>query len=264
MSDVLTQTLENGVLTLTMNRPDVRNALNEEMGRKLTAALDAATENPEVRVVVLTGAGQAFCSGGDVKSMAANPARGGSTPEARVLGLRRRADASRLLHEMPKPTIAVIRGAAAGAGLALALACDFRLALPDAKMTTAFGKVGLAGDYGMSYFLPRLVGGAKARELLMLAPLLTGKDALALNLVTRVFEAAEFDAKVAEFVGALAAGPTVTYGYMKDNLNDSLNANLTASIEGEAQRQVRCMATADHAEASKAFVEKRAPVFKGQ
>ena len=263
MSDVLTQELKNGVLTLTMNRPESRNALNEEMGRKLTAALDAAVENPEVRVVVLTGSGQAFCSGGDVKSMAANPGRG-STPEGRVMGLRRRADASRLLHEMPKPTIAVIRGAAAGAGLALALSCDFRLALPDAKMTTALCKVGLAGDYGMSYFLPRLVGGAKARELLMLAPLLTGKDALALNLVTRVFEAPDFEAKVAEFIEQLAKGPTITYGYMKDNLNDSLNANLTASIEGEAQRQVRCMATADHAEASKAFVEKRAPVFTGQ
>ena len=141
MSDVLIQQLVNGVLTLTMNRPEVRNALNEEMGGKLTAALQAAVENPEVRVVVLTGAGQAFCSGGDVKSMAANSGRG-STPDGRVLSLRRRAEASRLLHEMPKPTIAVIRGAAAGAGLALALACDFRLALPEAKMTTAFGKVG--------------------------------------------------------------------------------------------------------------------------
>ena len=263
MSDVLTQELKNGVLTLTMNRPEARNALTDAMGRELTDALQDAVENPEVRVVVLTGAGQAFCAGGDVKSMAANPGRG-SSADARVQALRRRADASRLLHEMPKPTIAVIRGAAAGAGLAMALACDFRLALPDAKMTTAFGKVGLAGDYGMSYFLPRLVGGAKARELLMLSPLLTGKDALALNLVTRVYEAAEFEAKVAEFVQALASGPTTTYGYMKDNLNDTLNPNLTASIEGEAQRQVRCMATADHAEASKAFVEKRAPVFTGQ
>ena len=263
MSDVLTQELKNGVLTLTMNRPEARNALTDAMGRELTDALQDAVENPEVRVVVLTGAGQAFCAGGDVKSMAANPGRG-SSADARVLALRRRADASRLLHEMPKPTVAVIRGAAAGAGLAMALACDFRLALPDAKMTTAFGKVGLAGDYGMSYFLPRLVGGAKARELLMLSPLLTGKEALAVNLVTRVFEAPEFEAKVDEFVQALASGPTTTYGYMKDNLNDTLNPNLTASIEGEAQRQVRCMATADHAEASKAFVEKRAPVFTGQ
>lgn len=263
MSEVLTQQLTNGVLTLTMNRPEVRNALNDEMGQQLTESLQAAADNPEVRVVVLTGAGQAFCSGGDVKSMAANPGRG-ATPDGRVRSLRRRADASRLLHEMNKPTVAVIRGAAAGAGLALALACDFRLALPEAKMTTAFGKVGLAGDYGMSYFLPRLVGGAKARELLMLSPLLTGQDALALNLVTRVFAAAEFEAKAAEFVNALAGGPTITYGYMKDNLNDAMNGSLLASIEGEAQRQVRCMSTADHAEASKAFVEKRAPVFKGE
>ena len=262
MSDVLTQTLENGVLTLTMNRPEVRNALNDEMGRKLTDALQEAVENPDVRVVVLTGAGAAFCLGGDVKSMAANPGRG-STPHGRVLSLRRRADASRLLHEMPKPTIAVIRGAAAGAGLALALACDFRLALPQARMTTAFAKVGLAGDYGMSYFLPRLVGGAKARELLMLSPLLTGAQAAELNLVTRVFEEAEFEAKVAEFVKTLANGPTITYGYMKDNLNDSLGANFMSSIDGEAQRQVRCMATQDHAEASKAFVEKRTPAFTG-
>jgi 2-(1,2-epoxy-1,2-dihydrophenyl)acetyl-CoA isomerase len=262
MSDVLTQKLENGVLTLTMNRPEVRNALNEEMGSLLTSSLQDAADNPDVRVVVLTGAGQAFCSGGDVKSMAANPGRG-STPDGRVRGLRRRADASRLLHEMNKPTVAVIRGAAAGAGLALALACDFRLALPQAKMTTAFAKVGLAGDYGMSYFLPRLVGGAKARELLMLSPLLTGQDALALNLVTRVFEEAEFEAKVGEFVQTLANGPTITFGYIKDNLNDAMNGSLLASIDGEAQRQVRCMATADHAEASKAFVEKRAPAFKG-
>jgi 2-(1,2-epoxy-1,2-dihydrophenyl)acetyl-CoA isomerase len=115
----------------------------------------------------------------------------------------------------------------------------------------------------MSYFLPRLVGGAKARELLMLSPLLTGQDALALNLVTRVFEEAEFEAKVGEFVQTLANGPTITFGYIKDNLNDAMNGSLLASIDGEAQRQVRCMATADHAEASKAFVEKRAPAFKG-
>lgn len=262
MSDVLMQKRENGVLTLTMNRPEARNALNDEMGRELIEATQAAADDPEVRVVVLTGAGNAFCAGGDVKSMAANPSRNQSADQ-RVHGLIRRADAARLLHEMPKPTIAVLRGAAAGAGLALALSCDFRLALPQAKLTTAFAKVGLAGDYGMSYFLPRLAGEAKARELLMFSPLLTAEEALGLGLITRVFDEPDFDAGVAEFVSTLASGPTTSYAYIKDNLNNALNATLAASLNGEAQRQVRCMATADHAEASKAFVEKRAPVFKG-
>ena len=258
----LLETLRDGVLTLTMNRPQARNALSLEMASAMTDALRRAYSDPAVRAVVLTGAGGAFCAGGDVKSMAAGRDRDVGYEE-RVARLRDRAEASRLLHEMPKPTIAVIPGAAAGAGLALAMACDFRVASASAKLTVAFAKVGLAGDYGASYFLTQIVGPSKARELVMFSPLLTADDALRIGLVHRVYADGEFEKGAAEFVGALAAGPSIAYGYIKQNINIAAGSDLRTSIDSEAAHQVRCMATADHAEAAKSFVEKRPARFVG-
>lgn len=262
MEKHLLEDLHDGVLTLTMNRPDARNALTLEMSTLLTDALRRAGVDPAVRAVVLTGAGGAFCAGGDVKAMAAGRDRDVGF-EQRVARLRERAEASRLLHEMAKPTVALIPGAAAGAGLALALACDFRLAAAGARLTVAFAKVGLSGDYGASYFLTQVVGAAKARELLMLSPLLTADDALRIGLLHRVYPAERLEAESAAFVAALAGGPTVALGYIKHNVNLAAHSDLRSSIDAEALHQIRCMGTADHAEAARSFVEKRAPRFVG-
>lgn len=262
MENHLLEDLRDGVLTLTMNRPEARNALSLEMSDQLSGALRRAALNRDVRAVVLTGAGGAFCAGGDVKSMASGRGKD-ATFEERVQSLRERAEAARLLAEMPKPTIAVLPGAAAGAGLALAMACDFRLAVSSAKLTVAFAKVGLAADYGATFFLTQIVGASKARELMMLCPLLTADEALGLGLVNRVFSPEEFEAKTAEFVRVLATGPSVSYGAVKQNINLAAVSDLRTSIDNEATLQVRCMISTDHAEAAKAFVEKRPPKFVG-
>src|SRR5262245_13751935 len=171
--------MRGGLLVLTMNRPESRNAMDAALCSALADQLAGAAEDRGVRAVILTGAGGAFSVGGDVKAM--NKSTGRDMPEAaRVAALRARMEASRLLHEMPKPTVAAIDGPAAGAGLSLALACDFRICSRTAKLTTAFARVGLSGDYGGTYFLPRLVGPAKARELYLLSPILSGEQAKAI------------------------------------------------------------------------------------
>ena len=277
MTDHLIETFADGVATLTMNRPEARNALSGEMGAGLTEALQRLTYDRNVRVVVLTGAGGAFCAGGDVKGFAADTSRGASSStssggapssgpsyEQRVAGLRRGMEMVKWLHEMPKPTLAVIPGAAAGAGLSLALACDLRIAADGAKLTTAFSKVGLAGDYGGSYFLSHLVGTAKARELYFSADVITGAEALKLGIVNRIASANELPEAGATWARELASLPTIAVGYMKRNLNVALHATLSEVLDLEATHMVRTMMTADHAAAAKAFVEKRAPEFAGR
>ena len=254
--------LDAGVLTLTMNRPDRRNALTADMGMAMLDALHFGAAQPEVRAIVLTGAGGAFCAGGDVKNMAAQQRP--PTLEERAQSLVARAEASRLLTTIPKPTIAILPGAAAGAGMALALACDFRLAAAGAKLTTAFGKVGLSGDYGMSWLLTHMVGPARARELLMFSPILSAQEAVDLGLLTRVWADDRLADEAGGFVRQLAQGPSVALGLMKRNVNVAVTSDFAASIESEASHQARAMSTEDHREASKAFVEKRPPNFKGQ
>ncbi len=263
MQSHLIETQQGGVLTLTMNRPEARNALSLEMSAQLVDALRRAQQDAEVRCVVLTGAGGAFCAGGDVKGMASgqHPKR---SVEATAEHLIERAEASRLLHELPKPTIAVIPGAAAGAGLALALACDFRVASANGRLTMAFAKVGLAGDYGASYFLTQIVGASRARELLMLCPVLSAVEALAVGLVHRVFAADSFAADAAAFVSTLAQGPSVALGHIKQNINLASHCGLRESIESEALRQALCLGTEDHAAAAQAFVQKKTVAFVGR
>ena len=273
MTDQLIETFEDGVATLTMNRPAARNALSGEMGEALTEALHRLTYDRKVRAVVLTGAGGAFCAGGDVKGFAADTSRGaagggggnsGPSIEARVAGLRRGMEMVKWLHEMPKPTLAVIPGPAAGAGLSLALACDLRIADESAKLTTAFSKVGLAGDYGGSYFLTNLVGAAKVRELYFTADVITGAEAAQLGIVNQAVPAAELPAAAAKWAKKLAGLPTVAIGYMKRNLNVAQHATLSEVLDMEAMHMVRTMMTDDHAQAAKAFVDKRAPEFQGR
>lgn len=267
MSQDLLETFENGVCTLTMNRPDARNAMSESMMEGLHEAIPRVAADKSVRVVVLTGAGNAFCAGGDVKGFATAAgidSEGGPTLEDRVQSLRTSMELSRQLHEMPKPTLAVIPGAAAGGGLSLALACDLRFALDTAKITTAFSKVGGSGDYGGSYFLPYLVGAAKARELYFSADIITGQEAYNIGMVTKVASAETFEQEVKDYALHLAQLPTVAIGYMKKNLNASQQGSLSDVFDLEAMHMMRCFMTEDHREASQAFIEKRAPVFKGK
>ena len=262
-SRLVIEQLDDGLLTIVMNRPDRRNALNAELCGLLVEALQRAARASEVRAVLLKGAGGTFCVGGDVKAMAQAEAPGLGVDE-RIRQLRERMEASRLLHDMPKPTIAAIAGAAAGAGLALALACDLRVAGESAKLTTAFGKVGLSGDFGGTYFMTRLLGSARARELYLTSPILGARQALEQGLVTRVVADDQVDAAGAELARALASGPTVTFGHIKHNLNLAEHATLGECLDNEAWRHIACMTTADHREAATAFVEKRAPRFIGE
>jgi len=263
MEPVLLESVEDGVLTLTLNRPDRLNALSWEMCDRLQRALQQAAEDPAVGAVVLTGAGRAFCAGGDVKAMA-EAKTGLDAYEARVADLRRRMEAARLLHEIPKPTIASVRGPAAGAGLSLALACDLRIAGEEARLTTAFAKVGLSGDFGGHYFLTRIVGTAKARELYLTSPMVGAREALALGLVHRVVADDALEAETRALARSLAAGPRIALGYMKQNLNLAEGASLAMVMDAEAMRHTRCSTTDDHREAAAAFVDKRKPVFTGR
>ena len=267
MTDQLIETFDGGVATFTMNRPEARNAMSGEMMGALRAAVERAASDTSVRCVVLTGAGGAFCAGGDVKGQAQAAAARSSGErvgiEGRVHGLRAGMELSRLLHEMPKPTLAAIPGAAAGAGLSLALACDLRVALDTAKITTAFSKVGASGDYGGSYFLPRLVGAAKARELYFTADVISGQQASDLGLVNYAYPADSYETEARALAERLAALPTIAVGYMKRNLNAADEASLSQVLDLEAEHMVRTMMTEDHGRAAAAFVEKRPPVFEG-
>jgi 2-(1,2-epoxy-1,2-dihydrophenyl)acetyl-CoA isomerase len=264
-SDLLA-TQEGGVLTLTLNRPEARNAMSGDMNAALAAKLLWAEHEPSVRCVVLTGAGGAFCAGGDVKGMASRNA-GGPPPsrDAAIHSQRenQRATAGRLF-KMPKPTIAALPGAAAGAGFSLALACDLRIMSSKAFLTTAFAKVGFSGDYGGTYFLTQLVGSAKARELYYLSDRVSADEALRLGLTNWVVAPEELEAKTAEIAGRLAAGPAIAYRYIKENLNRAMGGDVDDCLDLEVTHHVHCGSTEDHKAAVKAFVEKKDPVFAGR
>ena len=269
MSDDLIETIDGGVATLTMNRPDARNAMTSAMMEKMHEALPRLAADRSVRCLGLTGAGEAFCAGGDVKSFASAATKNKDSQssqfdlEGRTLGLRVGMELSRLLHEMPKPTLAAIPGPAAGGGLSLALACDLRIATDTAKLTTAFSKVGLSGDYGGSFFLPYLVGQARARELYFTAKVLSGSEAMEIGLVNRVATAEAFESEVSSFAAELANLPTIAVGYMKKNLNAAYGGSLSDTFDREALHMIRCFMTEDHKSAAQAFVDKSSPEFSG-
>ncbi|GAC1333858.1 MAG: enoyl-CoA hydratase [Beijerinckiaceae bacterium] len=254
--------IEDDVATLTFNRPDRMNALSKPIMDGLLEGLPRLAGDPSVAVIVLTGAGRAFCAGGDVKRMAADE-KPPSEAEA-TANLRARTEVSRLLHEIPKPTIAMVNGAAAGAGLSIALACDLRFAGESARFITAFAKVGFSGDFGGSYFLTKLVGTAKARELYFTAEPVSSRDALLLGMVNRVVPDDQLVKTTMNFARSLAKGPRIALGFMKQNLNLAESSTLGELLDAEAARMIRSGRTDDHREAAKAFVEKRTPVFVGR
>ena len=260
--------LDEGVLTLTLNRPPARNAMSGEMTAALAQQLADAELNTKVRCVVLTGAGKGFCAGGDVKGMAASGdgTVGDNTIDGAIHRQRvnQRATAGKL-YSMPKPTIAALPGAAAGAGLSLALACDMRVMASNAIMTTAFARVGFSGDYGGTFFMSQLIGTAKARQLYFMSERVSAQEALSLGLTNWVCESDELATKTQEIAAQLAVGPAVAYRYMKENFARAMSSgDVDDCLDLEATHHVHCGQTQDHKNATKAFVEKREPTFIGR
>ena len=264
MTDVLLEHTEGALRVLAMNRAERRNALNAELCERLLQALRAAADDTGVGAVLLKGEGPAFCVGGDVKAMAEGREMAGDSLEERAQGLRAKMETSRWLHEMPKPTIAMVRGAAAGAGLSLALACDLRVASETARFATAFARVGYSGDFGGSWYLTQLVGTAKARELYYTAEIVDARQALALGIANRVVADDKLEEETMALARKIASGPRVALRYMKRNMNAAETGTLRDSLDLEAWHHTRTGQTEDHREAAKAFVEKREPVFRGR
>jgi 2-(1,2-epoxy-1,2-dihydrophenyl)acetyl-CoA isomerase len=259
-TDVL-YTVSDRVATLTLNRPEKLNALSGPMIEGALQQLARWADDPEVGAIVVTGAGRAFCAGGDVSAMA-NAAE--LTMEQRIDRQRKMHELSFVLWDMPKVTIAAVNGAAAGAGLGLALSCDLVLASERARFTTAFAKVGFGGDFGTTYQLTQRLGPAKAKELYILSDVLPAAEARELGLVNRVFPEAEFAAEVLALARRIAHGPLVSFRYMKQNVNMALNGDHRGMLEREAITHLRCGETADHREGVAAFLEKRQPRFQGR
>jgi 2-(1,2-epoxy-1,2-dihydrophenyl)acetyl-CoA isomerase len=257
--EVLLKRLDEGVLTLTMNRPDRLNALTWRLMRMLREEIELAAADPAVRVVILTGAGKGFCPGGDIYG-------GGDLDADDPISTQHAGTPvwkSVLLHTMPKPTIAMVRGAAAGAGVSLAAACDLRVVSDNAFFTTAFVKAARSGDYGGSYLLPRLVGPAKARELYLLGERVDAAEALRIGLVNKVVADASLEEETMKLARKLADGPPAAYRYIKRNLAAAETQTLEQVIELEIYNMQRCSATEDAKEMFLAAKEKRKPVYKG-
>jgi 2-(1,2-epoxy-1,2-dihydrophenyl)acetyl-CoA isomerase len=259
--------IDDGVATITLNRPEQRNALSNELTPALRQTLLTVEADPAVRCVVITGAGRAFCSGGDVSGMGGSGGTAAPPPslEDSVRRLQHGQETLTLrLFDLAKPTIAALPGPAAGAGLSIALACDLRIAAASAFLTTAFANIGLSGDYGGSWFMTQLVGVARAKELYFTGRRVPAAEALALGLVNEVVADASLAERTRALARSIAAGPPIAIRYMKQNLNRAVGADLRTCLAEEAERMVRCTRTEDHREAVQAFMAKRKPVFSGK
>jgi 2-(1,2-epoxy-1,2-dihydrophenyl)acetyl-CoA isomerase len=261
----LLASVTRAVGVVVLNRPERRNAMTQEMLGALAEVLAAFDADDGVGAVLLTGAGQAFCAGGDVKGFAARGGEGGGTTvprEERVARQRAMQHATTgMLHGMSKPTVAALPGAAAGAGLGLALACDLRVGCTATVIATAFGRVGLSGDYGTTWLLHRLVGPSAARRLLFLGDRLDSRQALDLGLLDWLVTPEELPEFALATAGRLAAGPRLALRAMKRNLLDAERCDLATAMDREVPRHLECGVSEDHKEAVQAFVEKREPTF---
>ena len=260
MSDAVRYDVRDGVAYVVMNRPDAMNAADTAMREGLRSALDRATDDPDVRAVLLTGEGRAFCVGQDLKELLPLYESGDPSFEQIVDGFNEVAVA---LAELPKPTVAAVNGPAAGAGASLAFGCDFRWVADSASFSMAFSKIGLVPDTGASWLLPRLIGAAKAMEMLMLSEPVKADEALRIGLANRVLPATSLLAEASAFATSLAAGPTVAYGYIKRLVAYGHDVPLRDSLALERDLQDAAGRTDDHANAVKAFLAKEPPTFRG-
>ena len=247
---------------ITLDRPDALNALDGPVKEALAGALREAAGDPGVRAVALTGSGRAFCVGQDLRELEGGY-REGRAPDFAAELERHYEPICRLLAEMPKPTVAVVNGVAAGAGVSLALACDLRLASSTSRWRLAFSGIGLVPDAGSTWHLPRLVGLSRAMEMALLGDWVDADQALAFGLVNRVWPAEDLQREAEAALAALAAGPTLAFGRTKALFRDHLGTDLTGALAGEAEAQVASGQTKDHLEGVTAFLEKRPPNFQG-
>jgi enoyl-CoA hydratase/carnithine racemase len=259
-------TIRDRVAIITLNRPEARNSLSDHLTPALRTMIKTCGENPEVGVLLITGAGTAFCSGGDVKGMGANrdKKRQAMSYDEKVADLQERQRLlTGALASVRKPTIAALPGPAAGAGLAIAMACDIRIAAESAFISTGYLRVGLSGDYGIAWLLTRLVGTARARELMFTAEKVDAARCERIGLFNRVVPDAKLQEEAFALAKSMAEGPTIALRYMKDNLDEALLFDFATARDHEAERLVRTSMTSDHREAVQAFIEKRKAVFKG-
>ena len=254
---------KDNVATLTLNRPERMNALGGTLREDFSAALTQAIDDPEVRVIVITGAGKAFCAGGDVKAMQEAKEQKRERPlMERVAPGRDRSVL--LMRESPKPLIAAVNGAAAGAGMNIALGCDIRLASTTARFSQAFVRRGLHPDWGGTYFLPRIVGMAKAAEMIFTGQIISAAEALRLGIVRSVHEPEQLLPTTYELAAKIAAGPPIAIRLARRALYHNADADLKSSLEFETFAQNICFETEDAREGIRAFVEKREPKFQGR
>jgi enoyl-CoA hydratase/carnithine racemase len=264
-TDELLCVIRDRVAVITLNRPEVRNALSDNLSPALRAMIKTCGENPEVGVLLLTGTGSAFCAGGNVKGMGAHRDKSklAMSFDDKVADLQERQRLlTGALAALRKPTIAALPGPAVGAGLALAMACDIRIAAQSAFVSTGYLRVALSGDYGIAWLLTRLVGTARARELMFTAEKVDADRCERIGLVNRVVPDEQLQAEAFALARSLAEGPTLALRYMKDNLDEALSFDFATARDQEAERLIRLTTTADHREAVQAFIDKRKPVFR--
>jgi enoyl-CoA hydratase/carnithine racemase len=256
--------IRDRVALITLNRPEARNALSDRLTPALRRMIKQCGDDPKVGALLITGAGTAFCAGGDVKGMASNSTKAEIALEERIADLQmRQRTLTGALVAVRKPTIAALPGAAAGAGLALALACDLRIAAESAIMASGYARIGLTGDYGIAWLLTRLAGTSRARELMFLSERIDARRCEALGLVNRVVPDADLRETAFALAKSLAEDPSIALAYMKDNLDRAVTSDFLDSMDQEAEKMVRAARTTDHKEAVRAFIDKRKPAFSG-
>ena len=257
--------IRDKVAIITLNRPEARNALSDQLSPALRRMVKERSEDPRVGALLITGAGSAFCSGGDVKGMGDNSTKKDWTPEQRIAELKERHQGlAGVLTKVRKPTIAALPGAAAGAGLAIALACDIRIAAQSAFASAGYARIGLSGDYGIAWLLTRTVGSPIARELMFTADRIDSIRAERIGLFNRVVPDERLADEAFALAKSLADGPQIALRLMKDNLDEAASIDHTTAIDREAERLFATSRTEDHREAVRAFVDKRKPKFMGR
>lgn len=253
------------VAVITLNRPQAKNSLSDHLTPALRRMIKQCGEDPAVGTILITGAGNAFCAGGDVKGMGDSAPRAEASFDDRVANLRiKQRTLTGALVAVRKPTVAALPGPAAGAGMAIALACDIRIAAESAFMSTSYVRIGLTGDYGIAWLLTRLAGSARARELMFLSERIEARRCETIGLVNRVVPDSELRETAFALASQLAEGPAFALARIKDNLDSALFAGLLDSMDQEAENMVLAARTSEHKQAVRAFIEKRKPTFVGR